>query len=128
MRQSDVNIRICHNTLLHDLVSNRFASIIFVRFLWKICCLATVAMLGGVSLGYTLENVLNVVMTHLSKVLYLLARNEKFLHRSPRLIPCFHIFLFSILLKADGPLERGHDQDRLRKQIMPFRHSVRGQV
>ena len=30
--------------------------------------------------------------------------------------------------KGGRPLERGHDQDRLRKQIMSFRHSVRGQV
>ena len=31
-------------------------------------------------------------------------------------------------LKGGRPLERGQDQDRLRKQIMSFRHSVRGQV
>ena len=31
-------------------------------------------------------------------------------------------------VKGGRPLERGHDQDRFRKQIMSFRHSVRGQV
>ena len=30
-------------------------------------------------------------------------------------------------VKGGRPLERGQDQDRLRKQIMSFRHSVRGQ-
>ena len=37
-------------------------------------------------------------------------------------------WLAVVVFKGGRPLEHGQDQDRLRKQIMSFRHSVRGQV
>ena len=43
-------------------------------------------------------------------------------------LSCMGIHAISVFHKGGRPLERGHDQDRLRKQIMSFRHSVRGQV